>query len=96
MPPVFATFGMLCIDREGMPVPVANIGPAGARAAVVFMAPGSLRVAGMWRSLVAHLTGGQGVAGSNPVIPTNVRKESPTCKVGDLFVLLLDLESGLF
>jgi PKD repeat protein len=26
---------------------------------------------GMWRSLVAHLTGGQGVAGSNPVIPTN-------------------------
>ena len=24
----------------------------------------------MWRSLVAHLTGGQGVAGSNPVIPT--------------------------
>ena len=29
-------------------------------------------VAGMWRSLVAHLTGGQGVAGSNPVIPTDV------------------------
>ena len=27
---------------------------------------------GMWRSLVAHLTGGQGVAGSNPVIPTSV------------------------
>ena len=26
----------------------------------------------MWRSLVAHLTGGQGVAGSNPVIPTNI------------------------
>ena len=26
---------------------------------------------GMWRSLVAHLTGGQGVAGSNPVIPTS-------------------------
>jgi hypothetical protein len=30
----------------------------------------------MWRSLVAHLTGGQGVAGSNPVIPT----ESPDGK----------------
>ena len=30
----------------------------------------------MWRSLVAHLTGGQGVAGSNPVIPTNFLKES--------------------
>jgi hypothetical protein len=27
----------------------------------------------MWRSLVAHLTGGQGVAGSNPVIPTNFK-----------------------
>jgi hypothetical protein len=28
------------------------------------------KIFGMWRSLVAHLTGGQGVAGSNPVIPT--------------------------
>ena len=27
-------------------------------------------VHGLWRSLVAHLTGGQGVAGSNPVSPT--------------------------
>src|SRR5690606_3963281 len=26
---------------------------------------------GTWRSLVAHLTGGQGVAGSNPVVPTS-------------------------
>ena len=25
----------------------------------------------MWRSLVAHLTGGQGAAGSNPAIPTS-------------------------
>ena len=25
---------------------------------------------GMWRSMVAHFTGGEGVAGSNPVIPT--------------------------
>ena len=38
-------------------------------AAVFFPGP-VCRVAGMWRSLVAHLTGGQGVAGSNPVIPT--------------------------
>jgi hypothetical protein len=30
-------------------------------------------VAGTWRSLVAHLTGGQGVAGSNPVVPTAKR-----------------------
>src|SRR5215475_7330765 len=27
---------------------------------------------GTWRSLVAHLTGGQGVAGSNPAVPTDV------------------------
>ena len=35
--------------------------------------PGRARVGspvGLWRSLVAHLTGGQGVAGSNPVTPT--------------------------
>ena len=25
---------------------------------------------GLWRSLVAHITGGDGVAGSNPVSPT--------------------------
>jgi hypothetical protein len=31
---------------------------------------------GMWRSLVAHLTGGQGVAGSNPVIPTGSNSRS--------------------
>ena len=30
---------------------------------------------GAWRSLVAHLTGGQGVAGSNPVAPTISSKE---------------------
>ena len=28
------------------------------------------RADGTWRSLVAHLTGGQGVAGSNPAVPT--------------------------
>ena len=27
-------------------------------------------VRGTWRSLVAHLTGGQGVVGSNPAVPT--------------------------
>ena len=30
-----------------------------------------LRVVGEWRSLVAHLHGVQGVAGSNPVTPTS-------------------------
>ena len=31
----------------------------------------SQTVDGLWRSLVAHYTGGVGVAGSNPVSPTN-------------------------
>ncbi len=31
---------------------------------------------GTWRSLVAHLTGGQGVAGSNPVVPTTRKRGS--------------------
>ena len=31
---------------------------------------------GLWRSLVAHLTGGQGVAGSNPVSPTKSGRTS--------------------
>jgi hypothetical protein len=35
------------------------------------------RADGLWRSLVAHLTGGQGVAGSNPVSPT--KKPPLTC-----------------
>lgn len=32
---------------------------------------GLQKAIGTWRSLVAHLTGGQGVAGSNPVNPTS-------------------------
>ena len=32
--------------------------------------PGGRTFIGIWRSLVAHLTGGQGAAGSNPAIPT--------------------------
>jgi hypothetical protein len=33
----------------------------------------------MWRSLVAHLTGGQGAAGSNPVIPTRITAGQGRC-----------------
>ena len=40
---------------------------------------------GMWRSLVAHLTGGQGVAGSNPVIPTIFPRKKANLMVGLLF-----------
>ena len=36
---------------------------------------------GTWRSLVAHLTGGQGVAGSNPVVPT-IRSIKPAGNSG--------------
>ena len=32
---------------------------------------GRVSLFGAWRSLVAHLTGGQVVAGSNPAVPTN-------------------------
>src|ERR1700712_4855810 len=31
---------------------------------------------GTWRSLVAHLSGGQGVVGSNPAVPTNFQGSS--------------------
>ena len=41
----------------------------------------------MWRSLVAHLAGGQGVAGSSPVIPTIVRnKQSRLLLMSVIFV----------
>ncbi len=36
--------------------------------------PYNARWVGAWRSPVAHLTGGQGVAGSNPVAPTNFNR----------------------
>ena len=32
-------------------------------------------VSGLWRSLVAHLAGGQGVVGSNPASPTPVMSQ---------------------
>ena len=36
---------------------------------------------GWWRSLVAHLTGGQGVAGSNPVHPTRIFAGQRLCSL---------------
>ena len=58
------------LARTGTLVPI----PAGRRACgSVLPAPRPVAAGiGLWRSLVAHLTGGQGVAGSNPVSPTNV------------------------
>jgi hypothetical protein len=46
------------------------------------------RIFGMWRSLVAHLTGGQGVAGSNPVIPTNKNGAQSRYAVGPFSCLV--------
>ena len=41
---------------------------------VLLVASGPLpRANGLWRSLVAHLTGGQGVVGSNPASPTSMK-----------------------
>ncbi len=36
-----------------------------------------ITVFGAWRSLVAHLHGVQGVGGSNPLAPTNIRGAIP-------------------
>ena len=49
---------------------VASAGFAGGVTAALGWSGAREGVAGTWRSLVAHLTGGQGVAGSNPVVPT--------------------------
>ncbi len=51
------------------------------------------RQLGLWRSLVAHLTGGQVVAGSNPVSPTE-KTRSDQCqggfrRLGDLAKVVL-------
>jgi hypothetical protein len=48
----------------------------------------------MWRSLVAHLTGGQGVAGSNPVIPTNSSREFPRCLALHRSTSIFNLDRG--
>ena len=56
--------------RSRKPVAVKRVGVRSSRSPreVPGLRPGF----GMWRSLVAHLAGGQGAAGSNPVIPTRV------------------------
>lgn len=46
---------------------------------VIRLEPILTRHNGIWRSLVAHLTGGQGVAGSSPAIPTKVRVANLPC-----------------
>ena len=38
---------------------------------------------GTWPSLVGHLTGGQGVAGSNPAVPTEVAGQRPYHQPGE-------------
>ena len=45
----------------------------------------SQTVDGLWRSLVAHLTGGQGVVGSNPASPT---MRTPVHGCGPVFCFL--------
>ena len=52
----------------------------------------NLPAVGVWRSLVAHLHGVQGVAGSNPVTPTS----SPSRSHIPLFVLRFNQSSQLF
>ena len=54
------------ISSGGMPCAKVSFAPA-----VLLRLDFAWASHGLWRSLVAHLTGGQGVAGSNPVSPTN-------------------------
>ena len=42
---------------------------------------------GTWRSPVAHLTGGQGVASSNLAVPTLIKQEIPSTR-WDFFIPL--------
>ncbi len=60
-------------DRPGHRRDAAHIGPPQFRFGPLAEVTFSRFVRepdGLWRSLVAHLTGGQGVVGSNPASPT--------------------------
>ena len=50
---------------------LAGCGPGGRAGRADWPFDRLTRSVGVWRSLVAHLTGGQEVAGSNPVAPTS-------------------------
>src|ERR1700681_2814632 len=50
----------------------ALIAPMRRRARRALFSSGPASTDGTWPSLVGHLTGGQGVAGSNPAVPTDV------------------------
>ena len=66
------------MEKETAPAP-ADSRPGGAKTALGPTLAGLARLLfiplsnGTWRSPVAHLTGGQGVAGSNPAVPIVVR-----------------------
>ena len=72
--------GWLALERLGPPVPgsspdgqAALIAPMRCRARRTLFSSGPASTDGTWPSLVGHLTGGQGVAGSNPAVPTVFR-----------------------
>ena len=46
---------------------------------------------GLWRSLVAHLTGGQGVVGSNPASPTKIDIRRRPTHVGRRLIFVMRL-----
>src|SRR5699024_4662026 len=50
---------------------------------------------GAWRSLVAHLHGVQGVAGSNPAVPTNFEKAYSEQTVSLFYCLLYGFATWL-
>ena len=53
----------------------------------IYPMKGYLYFYGTWRSLVAHLNGVQGVAGSIPVVPTIFKKDSLTLSFFHAFYL---------
>src|ERR1700736_6303336 len=55
---------------SGAPMPVA---PVRCQPPCALSSSGPASTDGTWPSLVGHLTGGQGVAGSNPAVPTVFR-----------------------
>ncbi len=63
------------VTRGQRPSDVSNRPRRYAKVSTLASAGMCLRGTGTWRSLVAHLTGGQGVAGSNPAVPT--QRKSP-------------------
>ena len=66
--------GVVSHGHDTLVYPLVAVGIVTSRCGRLSPAAGPTGGTGLWRSLVAHLTGGQVVAGSNPVSPTKERR----------------------